>query len=69
MIDLLNKTGEALYGPHFQRELSKALGVAERTMRRWQLGEFQIPPGIRAELAALVVKRQRELQALLKELS
>ena len=69
MRDLLQRTGEALFGPHFQVELARAIGVNERTMRRWLAGQLEAPPGIKAELAELESKRKAELSALLKDLS
>jgi len=49
--------GEALYGPRFQRELARDLGVNERTMRRWVAGDTAPPDRIGQELAALIDKR------------
>jgi hypothetical protein len=35
---LLSDVGEALYGPRWHTDLSRDLGVADRTMRRWMAG-------------------------------
>jgi hypothetical protein len=51
------QVGEALYGPRFQRELAKDLGVNERTMRRWVAGDTAPPDRIGQELAVLIAKR------------
>lgn len=57
--------GEALYGPRFQRELAEALGVNERTMRRWVAGDTIPPDSVLDDLKALV----RERIALLRRLA
>lgn len=57
--------GEALYGPRFQRELAEALGVNERTMRRWVAGDTSPPDSVLDDLKALV----RERIALLRSLA
>lgn len=66
MRDSLCKFGEALFGPRFQRELAEALGVNERTMRRWVAGDTEPPEAIRAELEALARSRIKALERLLK---
>lgn len=66
MIYLLHQYGEALFGPHFQRELAKALEVNERTMRRWIAGDTEPPEGIKAELEALARRRIKKLERLVK---
>ena len=55
--ELLEAIGQALYGPHWISDLARTLGVAERTMRRWQAGQFPIPPGVWPELEALCAER------------
>lgn len=47
------KTGEALFGPSWRSALGDALGVAERTIRRWEKGDSDIPAGLPADLAKL----------------
>jgi DNA-binding transcriptional regulator YiaG len=59
------RTGEALYGPHWQRELARALGVNERTMRRWVAGETNPPESIQKELTALIGERIDKLRRLI----
>jgi hypothetical protein len=63
----LIQAGEALFGPRFQRELAEALGVNERTMRRWIAGDTQPPASIEGELNALVRARIKRLTALLRD--
>jgi DNA-binding transcriptional regulator YiaG len=55
--------GEALYGPRWRTELARALGVAERTVRRWEAAG-ELPEGYRPEVRDLVQKRIASLRAL-----
>lgn len=64
----LARIGEALYGPRWQSELARALGVSDRTMRRWAAGDYAPPPGARDDLAALLRARRAELGSLLAAL-
>lgn len=60
----LEQAGVALYGPRWQTDLARALGVADRTMRRWANGVNPIPAGIAEELLHLVRARQVELKSV-----
>lgn len=60
--ELLIATGEALFGPRWQSNLSRELGVYDRTMRRWAAGDG-IPDDLPARLAPIV---QAHLIALSK---
>jgi hypothetical protein len=42
---LLRQIGEELYGPTWQADLSRAIGVSDRSMRRWAAGTDEIPEG------------------------
>lgn len=64
----LAEAGSALYGALWQSPLARDLGVAVRTMQRWAAGEFEIPDGVWPELAALCLKRSRNLASLAKKL-
>jgi hypothetical protein len=64
MKNTLIKFGAALYGPRYQRELAAALGVNERTMRRWVAGDYPPPEGVLADLRKLAAERVKELRAL-----
>jgi len=55
------KIGEALYGPSWRAALAQALGVAERTVRRWAAETSPIPDNLPAELAALCRQRAADL--------
>ena len=43
---LLNRIGEALYGDRWQTQMSEALDVSDRTIRRWVAGDVKIPRGV-----------------------
>lgn len=64
----LIQVGEALYGPRFQRELAEALGVNERTMRRWVAGEFEPPDSLKADLLRLLKERRTDLTGLINSI-
>ena len=66
--DLLRAVGEALYGPRWQRELAAALGVHERTMRRWVADQTRPPDGVIDDLRALLRARRRLLAETLRAL-
>lgn len=59
--DHLCAVGEALYGPLWQSQIARDLGVATRTMQRWAGGEFDIPDGVWAEIGKLCAKRGADL--------
>ncbi len=65
---LLRETGEALYGPRWQSELARELGVADRTVRRWAAGAHPMPDDIAAELVALCSERGADLGRLATQL-
>lgn len=58
--------GEALYGPRWQSELARALGVGLRRMQRWAAGDFAIPDGVRADIRALALRRLIDIRRVLR---
>ena len=58
--------GSALYGPRWQSELARVLGVSDRTMRRWAAGA-EVPIGAQSQLQLLLRRRIGELGDLLDE--
>ena len=60
----LRRCGEALYGPRFQRTLANALGINERTIRRWVAGARPVPSGVRQEITRLLKERAVETARL-----
>lgn len=67
--DQLAEAGHALYGPLWQSELARQLGVSGRTVRRWAVGDFQIPPDKAALVRAMLVGRANGLARLVERLS
>lgn len=63
---LLMQYGEALFGPRFRTDLAEALGVSERTMRRWLAGDTEPPASLVADLEAIARDRIKTLDGLLK---
>lgn len=64
MSRLLVEAGEALYGPRWQAELARDLGVADRTVRRWVAGTSEVPAGLYLDLLRLTQERAAVLDAL-----
>lgn len=56
--DQLAAVGSALFGPTWQTRLANAIGVNDRTLRRWASGENVIPVYVRTELLVLCQKRR-----------
>jgi hypothetical protein len=57
----LRDAGEALYGPRWQSDLARDLGVAGRTMRRWLAGADDIPPGVALDLWRLCEEKAKAI--------
>jgi hypothetical protein len=58
---LLSDVGEALYGPRWQTDLSRALGVSDRTVRRWASGSDVVPDGVYFEMLSLLTEKAAEV--------
>lgn len=67
--DLLRETGEALFGSRWQTELAEALGINDRTLRRWHSGQNTCPPWLAEELAAICKERGAALSAIAERLT
>lgn len=63
-MELLEKTGRALFGSRWQSEVARILDVDSRTVRRWLEGTRTPAPGVYHELLWHVVHRQDELDKL-----
>lgn len=57
----LRELGEALFGPRWQTDVSRALGVTDRTVRDWVSGKTEVRDRILVELLAHAREREREL--------
>jgi hypothetical protein len=63
--DELAAAGRALYGERWQTPLAQNLHVADRTMRRWLVGETPIPDGVESELREVLIRRVNEIGGLI----
>jgi methylphosphotriester-DNA--protein-cysteine methyltransferase len=68
MNDLLRDVGEALYGPRWQSDLARDLGVSDRTMRRWLARTDDLPPGVALDLLRLCEERAAQLDEVRERL-
>ncbi len=64
MPNLITQYGRALYGARWQSLMADALGVNERTVRRWGKGEYNVPDGVYDELRSIARAKAKELLAL-----
>ena len=67
MIALL-AAGPALYGPRWQSEIGRALGVTDRSVRRW-LAEQSLPDDVAPQLIRLIDARIIELKRVRQRIS
>lgn len=65
---LLREAGEALYGPRWQSDLARALGVSDRTVRRWDAGSHDVPKGAWSDLRSLLQERGKALAVVRRKL-
>lgn len=63
----LDRVGEALFGSRWQSDMAEALGVTDRTVRRWTKGAT-IEAGIWLRLSQLLQERQATLVSLSAEI-
>jgi hypothetical protein len=66
---LLQDVGVQLYGPRWQTDLSRAIDVSDRTMRRWISGEDNIPEGAWRDILGRLEGRIAELEVTKRRLS
>jgi DNA-binding transcriptional regulator YiaG len=60
---LFARVGETLYGPQWQCEVARALGVSDRSVRYWVAGR-RIPDGIWQDMLPLFGAKISELRRL-----
>lgn len=65
---LLRDAGEALYGPRWQSELARELGISDRHMRRMASGAADLSPGMATDLWRLAEERAADLDDVIKRL-
>ena len=64
--EFLITAGQLLYGGRWQTETAEALGVTDRTMRRWVSGESNIPSPRKKELVMLLNNRLADIENFLE---
>lgn len=64
---LLQRCGEALYGPRWHSDLARDLDVSDRTVRRWVAGD-EVPEGVYLDLLQVCSQRAAELDDLIAAL-
>ena len=68
IIRMIRMTGEALYGPRWQRQLARVFGKNERTVRGWLEGRGRPKPGVLAELGAVLRQQSARLACIADEI-
>jgi pyrroloquinoline quinone (PQQ) biosynthesis protein C len=70
--DLIQQIGTVLYGTQWQRQMARALGVSEMTIRRWRFSESTMPDAAVEDIKNLLVEQRHKVtsthQRLLSEL-
>jgi hypothetical protein len=66
---MLEEVGQALFGEHWKNELSDALEVDPRTVRRWVNGTYEIPNGVWDDLYTLLEERVFQIQKVQNKLT
>jgi hypothetical protein len=64
----LRKAGVALYGEQWRSELARAMGVTDRTVRRWAHDEYSIPDDARERVIELCRARVKMLTDVIRRL-
>ncbi len=65
---LLKDAGEALYGPRWQSELARDLGISDRHMRRLASGTADLKPGMAMDLWRIAEERAALLDDVIARL-
>jgi len=63
---LLNMIANAVLGKFWKMELSRQLWLHHQTVRRWAVGQRQIPPEIERHMLALLLNRARQTHFLVR---
>lgn len=65
----LERVGEAMYGPRWQTDLARDLGVADRTVRRYVAGTVPVPDDLWPKVARVIRDRLGEMNAALDDIT
>lgn len=66
--ELFRDTGEALYGPRWQTDLARDLGMSDRHVRRLVSGAADLTPGIAMDLLRAARERAAALDEVIERL-
>lgn len=61
-IDLLENAARRMYGEQWQTPLAKALGINDRTVRRWAAGNNKVPKKIWPLVYAILIEQERAIR-------
>jgi hypothetical protein len=67
-LDLFRAAGVALHGQRWQSDLARELGVAIRTVQRWDAGSHPIPDTIWLEMLDLLNGRAADITKLCRKI-
>lgn len=65
--DEMESAAQIIYGMRWQTALARALGVTDRTVRRWYAGEAPIPGPVEVAIRALSDNARRRASAPARE--
>lgn len=65
---MITAIGEALWGSRWQTDMATALGVSDRTVRRWAAGSERPRSGVYVDLKRLCVDRAAALDDIIDRL-
>lgn len=65
---LLHDAGEALYGPRWQTEIARDLGMSDRHVRRLAAGAADLTPGMATDLWRIAEERAAQLAEVIERL-
>lgn len=67
--EALRAVSDALFGCWCPTRLATALGVSERSVRRWGAGEWEVPAGILTDCVKLLNASSAKTKALAKAIT
>lgn len=68
IVKKLEICGKAAFGDRWQTDISKALNVSDRTIRRWISGKSGVPVGTCADLHKLLIQKKAEIDSAIAAL-
>lgn len=65
---LLRDAGEALYGPQWQTQIARDLGMSDRHVRRLAAGAADLTPGMAMDLLRIATERAQMIDEVIDRL-